>query len=137
MAKKSVFVCVQKDINQLIKWALQSFESRLDIMYFDNTPQLGVALADEDNCAMIILDSIVNDVSTLDFAKEIKNKKPSVNILLIASSGTSKETLVDAIQTKTISGVLMRPFTAQQVNDYIYKFCGFQKPTDSPWHAKK
>ena len=137
MAKKSVFVCVQKDINQLIKWALQSFESRLNIMYFDNTTQLGAALANEEDCSMIILDSIVNDVSTLDFAKEIKNKKSSVNILLIASSGTAKETLVEVIQAKVISGVLIRPFTAQQVNDYIYKFCGFQKPTDSPWHAKK
>lgn len=136
MAKKSIFVCMQKDINQLIKWALQNFESRLNIMYFDNTTQLGAALANEEDCSMIILDSIVNDVSTFDFAKETKKNKSSVNILLIASSGTPKESLVEAIQAKVISGVLIRPFTAQQASDYVYKFCGLQKPGEGLWYKK-
>lgn len=136
MAKKSILVCVQKDITQIIKWALQSFENRLNIMYFDTTTQLGAALAGEEDCSMIILDSIMNEASTLDFAKEVKSKKTSVNILLIASSVTPKETLVEAIQAKVISGVLIRPFTAQQVNDYVYKLCGLQKPGESIWYKK-
>ncbi|MBI3592769.1 MAG: hypothetical protein HY099_04740 [Nitrospirae bacterium] len=72
----------------------------------------------------------------LDFAKNVKQEKSFVKILLIVSSGTPKEEIVGIIQSKIVSGVLMRPFTAEQVSDYIYKLCGFQKPTDVPWYMK-
>lgn len=136
MSKKSVLVCVKKDIIHPISWSLREFEKQISVRYFDNTRQLGMVLGDVDNCCAVILDSIIGDESTLDFAKEIKNDKPSLKILLIVSSGTTKEEIVGLIQSKTVSGVLIRPFTAEQVSDYIYKLCGFQKPSEVPWYMQ-
>ncbi|BCB96936.1 hypothetical protein JZK55_18580 [Dissulfurispira thermophila] len=136
MAKKSVLVCVKKDIVHPISWALREFESQINIRYLDNTRQLGMVLGDIENCCAVILDSVIGDESTIDFAKEIKKDKPSLKILLIASSGTTKEEIVGLIQSKIVSGVLIRPFTAEQVSDYIYKLCGFQKPTETPWYMQ-
>lgn len=136
MAKRSVLVCVKKDIVHPISWALREFEKLINIRYFDTTRQLGMVIGDVENCCAVILDSIIGDESTLEFAKEIKHDKPSLKILLIASSGTTKEEIVDLIQSKTVSGVLIRPFTAEQVSDYIYKLCGFQKPSEVPWYMQ-
>ncbi|MEW5746127.1 MAG: hypothetical protein AB1805_11905 [Nitrospirota bacterium] len=136
MSKKAVLVCVKKDITHPISWALREFEGKINVRYVDNTRQLGMTLGDLDNCCTVILDSVIGEVSTLDFAKEIKNDKPSLRILLIASAGTTKEEIVGLIQSKIVSGVLIRPFTAEQVSDYIYKLCSFQKPEDVPWYMK-
>ncbi len=136
MIKKSVLVCVKKDIVHPISWALREFEKQISVRYLDNTKQLGMVLGDVENCCAVILDSNIGDESTLDFAKEIKHDKPSLKILLIASSGTTKEEIIGLIQSKIVSGVLIRPFTAEQVSDYIYKLCGFQKPSEVPWYMQ-
>ncbi|HAK89306.1 MAG TPA: hypothetical protein DHV16_05100 [Nitrospiraceae bacterium] len=136
MSKKLVLVCVKKDLVHPIGWALREFESSVKAKYFDTTKQLEAVIGDIENCCTLILDSVIKDESTVDFAKEIKSKNESLKILLIASSGTTNEELVGLIQAKTVSGVLMRPFTAEQVSDYIYKLCGFQKPTETPWYMQ-
>lgn len=136
MSKKSVLVCVKKDLTHPISWALREFEGRIIVKYLDNTKQLGKALGDEEDAPAVILDSNIGDESTLDFAKQVKSEKPSVKILLIVSSGTTKEEILGLVQSKVVSGILVRPFTAEQVSDYMYKLCGFHKPTEVPWYMK-
>ena len=46
-----------------------------------------------------------------------------------------RKRLVKLIQSKIVSGVLMRPFTAEQMSDNIHKLCGFQKK-DVPWYMQ-
>ncbi len=135
MSKKSVFVCVKRDLTHPVSFALKEFEGKLSLRYIDNTKQLGMALADITDGVTVILDSIMGDESTLEFAKNIKDEKPAVKFLLIVSSGTSKEEIVALIQSKIVSGVLMRPFTAEQMSDNIHKLCGFQKK-EVPWYMQ-
>lgn len=127
---------MQKDIIHPINWSLREFERLLNVRYFDNTNQLGMVLADDNTCCTLILDSIVGNISTLGFAKELKNDRPNIKILLIASSGIAKNELVDIIQAKIVNGMLVSPFTAEQISDHIYKLCNFQKPEDTPWYMK-
>ena len=39
--KKSVFVCVKRDLTHPVSFALREFEGKLNVRYFDNTKQLG------------------------------------------------------------------------------------------------
>lgn len=130
MGKKTIFVCVQKDIIHPINWSVKEFGNQIAVKYFDRMKQLGET--DED-CSVLILDSIISNEPTLDFARELKGKKPSVKILLVVSMGTTKEEIVEIIKLKIVSGVLIRPFTVEQVSDYIYKLCGIPKPAETPW----
>ncbi|MGD0282103.1 MAG: hypothetical protein ABSB95_07055 [Dissulfurispiraceae bacterium] len=132
MGNKSVFVCVQKDIVHPLNWSFREFDDRLAVKYFDKIKQLESTLANED-CSVLILDSMVANEPTLQFAMELKNNKPSIKIILAVSIGTKKEEIVDIINLKIVSGVLIRPFTVEQVSDYIYKLCGIPKPADIPW----
>ena len=132
MSKKSIFTCVQRDIVHPLNWSFKEFGDQITVKYFDKVKQLGDALETED-CSVLILDSIVSNEPTLDFAKELKNKKPSIKILLVVSIGTTKEEIMDIIKLKIVSGVLIRPFTVEQVSDYIIKLCGFPKPEETPW----
>lgn len=136
MAKKAIFVCTKRDIVHPISWALKEFEKLVNVRYFDTTAPLAVALADGESRCVVILDSVIANKSTIDFAKEIKQEKPSIRILLIASSETPKGDIVGIIQSKAVSGVLVRPFTVEQISNYIYKLCGFEKPSESPWYMQ-
>ena len=136
MAKKTVLVCVKKDLTHPIGWALKEFDGKISTRYLDNTKQLGMVLADTDDCCTVILDSTIGEESTLDFAKQIKGDKPELKILLIVSAGTTKEEIISLVQSKVVSGILVRPFTAEQMSDYIYKLCGFKKPTEVPWYMQ-
>lgn len=135
MSKKLIFVCVKRDLTHPVNFALKEFEGKLNVRYFDNTKLMGPALNKVAEACTIILDSIIADESTLEFAKTVKTDKPDVKILLIVSSGTSKEDVVALIQSKIVNGVLMRPFTAEQMSDNIYKLCGFQKK-EVPWYMQ-
>ncbi len=135
MSKKAIYVCVKRDLTHPVSFALREFEGRLSVRYFDNTKQLGSALATVTEACTVILDSIIADESTIAFAKSIKDEKPAVKFLLIVSSGMPKEEIVGLIQSKIVSGVLMRPFTAEQMSDNIHKLCGFQKK-DVPWYMQ-
>lgn len=135
MSKKLIFVCVKRDLTHPVSFALKEFEGKLSVRYFDNTKLMGPALDKVAEACTIILDSIIADESTLEFAKTVKNNKPDVKILLIVSSGTSKEDVVGLIQSKIVNGVLMRPFTAEQMSDNIHKLCGFQKK-EVPWYMQ-
>ncbi len=135
MAKKSVFVCVKRDLTHPVSFALREFEGMLNVRYFDSTKLLGPVLANVTEGCTVILDSIMADESTIEFAKGVKNEKPAVKFLLIVSEGTPKEEIVALIQSKIVSGVLMRPFTAEQMSDNIHKLCGFQKK-EVPWYMQ-
>ncbi len=135
MSKKAVFVCVKRDLTHPVSFALREFEGRLSVRNFDNTKQLGKALEEITEGVIVILDSTIGDESTLEFAKNSKEQKPDIKFLLIVSSGTSKEDIVKLIQSKIVSGVLMRPFTGEQMSDNIDKLCGFQKK-DVPWYMQ-
>jgi|SRR5208283_986854 len=135
MSKKLLFVCVKRDLTHPVSFALKEFEGKLNVRSFDNTKLLGAALADVTEGCTVILDSIMADESTVEFAKGVKNEKPAVKFLLIVSEGTPKEELVGLIQSKVVSGVLVRPFTAEQMSDNIYKLCGFQKK-EVPWYMQ-
>jgi DNA-binding NarL/FixJ family response regulator len=136
MSKKSVAVCVQKDLVQPITWALREFDDRLSIKFFDTTRLLGTALEKDPAVDVLILDSNFFNESTADFARTTKAEVPHMKILFIVSSGTTKEEIISIVQSKVVSGVLVRPFTAGQVSDYVRKLCSFEKAAEAPWYMQ-
>lgn len=136
MNKKHVFVCVQRDIVNSLNWSLKEFDKSLFVKYLDSANDLEKQFGAGHTCSVLILDSIMADKPTMDLAQKLKETHKHMKILLIVSSGTTKEELVQLIQTKVVSGVLIRPFTAQQVSDNIYKLCNFEKPSETPWYMQ-
>ncbi|HMK44885.1 MAG TPA: hypothetical protein VK445_12180 [Dissulfurispiraceae bacterium] len=136
MSKVQVFVCVQRDIVNSLSWSLKEFDKALAVKYLDSTNDLEKQFASGNTCSLLILDSMMADKPTVELAEHVKTEHPAVKILLIVSSGMTKEELVRLIQAKVVSGVLMRPFTADQVADNVYKLCGFQKPSETPWYMQ-
>jgi DNA-binding NtrC family response regulator len=136
MSKKSVYVCVQRDIVNSLNWSLREFEKNLTVKYFDTTADLEKQFTAGHACSLLILDSIMAGKPTIELAQKYKQEHPHMKVLLILSSGTTREELVQLIQTKAVSGVLVRPFTALQVSDNIYKLCNFEKPSETPWYMQ-
>lgn len=136
MAKVSIYVCVQRDILLPINWSLKAFDTAVAIKQFEKIHPLQTALENEDN-GILFLDSMIASESTLTFAQELKAKKPAIKIVLVVSLGTSKEEVIEIIKLKIVNGVLLRPFSAEQVSDYVYKLCGFEKPSENPWFVRK
>ncbi len=136
MTKKHVFVCVQRDIVNSLNWSLKEFDKVLAVKYLDSANELEKHFAAGHFCSVLILDSMMGDKSTIELAQKMKAEHNDIKILLILATGTTREDIVKLIQTKIVSGVLIRPFTAQQVADNIYKLCNFEKPSETPWYMQ-
>ncbi len=136
MNKKHVFICVQRDIVNSLNWSLKEFDRVLAVKHLDSANELEKHFAAGHFCSVLILDSMMGDKSTIELAQKMKAEHHDIKILLISATGTTKEDLVKLIQTKIVSGVLIRPFTAQQVADNIYKLCNFEKPSETPWYMQ-
>lgn len=136
MDKKNILVCVKKDILHPISWALREFEKMITVKYVDNTKQIDDLFVVGIDFCVLIIDSTIQDKSTFEYIKSFKDKYKQQRVLFIVSEGTKKEDIVELIKSRIISGVLIRPFTAEQISDYIYKLCGFQKPTEVPWYMQ-
>ncbi|MFQ3573216.1 MAG: hypothetical protein SNJ53_01120 [Thermodesulfovibrionales bacterium] len=136
MDKKNVLVCVKKDILHPIGWALREFEKMITVRYVDNTKQIDDLFDAGIGFCVLIIDSTLQDKSTFEYIKSFKDRHKNQRILYIVSEGTRKDEILELIKSKIVSGVLVRPFTAEQMSDYIYKLCGFQKPTEVPWYMQ-
>ena len=134
---KLILVCVNKDIAPSISYSMKEFEGKVTINYVHKIALLKEAVFREENLGALILDSNVEQVSTINVATEIKAERPNVKILFIASSDTSKDELIKCIQSKLFASVLVRPFTAEKLSDSIYSICGFEKPKPLWFESKK
>lgn len=134
-SKKVIYICVQKDVLHPISWTLKEFDKYVSARVFDKI----YALQKSDIlevASVLIIDSIVANESSRDLIQELKQKRPGLRILLLASVGTTKEELIEIIKMKIVNGVLVRPFTAEQLSDYIYKLCDIPKPSSVPWYMQ-
>ena len=116
---------------------MKEFEGKVTIKYVQKIALLRDAVLREDNLGALILDAQVDQTSTTDIAKQIKAERPNTKILFIASSDTSKDELIQCIQSKLFASVLVRPFTAEKLSDSIYTICGFEKPKSMWFDSKK
>jgi DNA-binding NtrC family response regulator len=136
MPMKLILVCVNKDIVPSISYSMKEFEGKVTLKYVPKISLLKEAVLREDSLGALILDANVDQISTTDIAKEIKAERPNTRILFIASSDTSKDELIQCIQSKLFAAVLVRPFTAEKLTDSIYTICGIEKPK-SMWFESK
>ncbi|MBF0345826.1 MAG: hypothetical protein HQL06_16560 [Nitrospirae bacterium] len=138
MTTKQLFVCSRKEIYRQLSFTLKEFDKQIDVTYFQRTAELETALEQEEICCLLILDSLVEKQSMFDLAKKIKSEKPSINILMLVPSDTTKDELIEIISTKVVCGVLLIPFTSQQVETYVARLCDIVKEEpDNPLLMKK
>lgn len=122
MERKLFWICVQSDILSPIDWCLQTFESTINAQRSDSLRVLRAAFSRTQPNALII-DSTIADESSLSFIEEVRKSHPELKILMMVSSHTTRDEVINAIKAKCVDGVLLRPFTAEQLTEYIIRFC--------------
>ncbi|MBF0536914.1 MAG: hypothetical protein HQL03_01530 [Nitrospirae bacterium] len=138
MATKQMFICCRKAIYQQLSLILKEYNKQVDVTYFARTADLEDALRRDEGCCMLMLDAVMEDRSIFELAKKIKEDSPYINTLLLVSSDTTKDELVEIISAKAVCGVLLIPFTSYQVESYMTKMCGIAKEEEaSPLPGKK
>lgn len=123
---------MQKDIKNTINWAVKDLSS-LSFHYFDHLYQIEKLIENERDFCGIIVDSKINDESSLTLLPKIREKSKS-KILLIVSTDTSKQDIVELIKNKLVDNVIIRPFNANQIVDAVAKLCAIEKPSEKPWY---
>jgi DNA-binding NtrC family response regulator len=130
--KKKIVVCVQKDINNAISWALKDL-SVISAQYVDHLFQLEKVIESNVGFCGVIIDSLIDGQSTIPFIQNLRDKS-KIKILLIISADTPKQEIVNLIQNKTVDNVIIRPFNANQIVDAVAKLCNIARPSETPWY---
>ncbi|HHW20160.1 MAG TPA: hypothetical protein PKV92_06995 [Thermodesulfovibrio thiophilus] len=130
--KKKVVICVQKDISNVVNWALKEL-TEVSTQYLDHLYQLEKTFeSDKDFCG-IIIDSFIDGESTIPFLEKLR-EKVKVKILLIISPDTAKQDIVKLIQEKKVDNVIIKPFNANQIVDAVAKLCNIARSSETPWY---
>ncbi|MBF0607089.1 MAG: hypothetical protein SFH39_10815 [Candidatus Magnetobacterium sp. LHC-1] len=138
MAVKQMFVCCRKSIYQQLSLIFKEYNKQVEVRYFGRTADLEEALGREEDCCMLMLDAVMEKRSIFELAIKIKQDNPAINTLLLVSSDTTKDELVEVIDAKAVCGVLLIPFTSSQVEDYITRICCLDREEEeNPLTAKK
>ncbi len=130
--KKKVILCLQKDITNVVNWALKDLTS-LSVQIYDHLHQLEKAIENTENFSLLVIDSFLDGQSTIPILRKIKEKS-KIKILLIIPQDTAKQELVELIQKKLVDNVIIRPFNANQIVEAVAKLCGIVKPSEKPWY---
>lgn len=130
--KKKVIVCVQKDIKNTVSWALKDL-SVVNPQYLDHLHQVEKILESPATECGIIIDSKINNESSIPLLYKIKDKS-KMRILLIVSSDMPKEEIVSLIKERKVDNVVVRPFNAKQLVDALAKICGIERPSEKAWY---
>lgn len=130
--KKKVIVCVQKDIKNTVSWALKDL-SIINPQYYDHLNQIEKLLESPTTECGIIIDSKINNESSIPLLYKIKDKS-KMKILLIVSNDMAKEEVVNLIKERKVDNVVVRPFSAKQLVDAISKVCGIDRPSEKAWY---
>lgn len=132
--KKKLLICVQRDISNVVNWALKDLTS-IDVNFLDHLHQLEKIFENELSFSAIVIDLYFGGQSTVPFLKKIKEKS-KMKILLIISKDTPKQEVVSLIQNKLVDNVLLRPFNANQLVEAVAKLCNIERPTETPWYMR-
>lgn len=130
--KKKIIVCVQKDIKNTINWALKDIPV-ISAQYFDHIYQIEKLFEGQMDFCGIIIDSKIDNESSISFLQTIRDKS-KIKILLIISADTPKQEIVKLIQDRMVDNVVIRPFNANQMVDAVAKICGIERSYEKPWY---
>ena len=130
--KKKIIVCVQKDIKNTINWALKDIPV-ISAQYFDHIYQIEKLFEGQMDFCGIIIDSKIDNESSIPFLQTIRYKS-KIKILLIISADTPKQEIVKLIQDRMVDNVIIRPFNANQMVDAVAKICGIERSSEKPWY---
>lgn len=136
MTKQNVFVVVAKDIQATLQWAMRELDKHLAPKYLDDLKHVKTLLKEGRGCNLIIVDYFIKNQPTLEDIKEIKANYPNIKVLLVLSASHPAGDVHNIVKTKLFAGIVLRPFSAEQLLEQIYKVCAIQKPQDTPWYMK-
>ena len=88
-AQKTIWLCVQKDITDSMKWILKEFQDHITIKQAGSEEELRKAIGTEA-ADVLILDARGLDMPVLAFMNELHKQKENLDTILIISRSIEK-----------------------------------------------
>ncbi|MBF0474088.1 MAG: hypothetical protein HQK91_00945 [Nitrospirae bacterium] len=119
MPKKVVNICVKPEMKSNFNYALENVNRFIDKEFHHHLVDAGKKIQITNGENILILDSSLENESPIEFARQLKKRSLKTKILLLISAGVPRTDIIGAIKDGVVSGALIMPFTAKQVEDYI------------------
>jgi DNA-binding NtrC family response regulator len=102
-----------------MNYALQNVNQFIEKEFYNHLVDAERKIKDIRGDNILVIDSTLENESPFEFARELKKSGLKTKILLLISSGVSRTDIIGAIKDGVVSGALLMPFTAKQMEDYI------------------
>jgi hypothetical protein len=129
VTKKIFFIYVSEDIDNAVKWSLKrDFTSLIVVKPYKTAGSLYKALQ-ENECHLLILDSLLVE-SVEEYVKKVRDAVPTIKTLIITQANAPDAEVNELTSIESVVGVVMRPFTPDQLNGCLYETFGFKKSVE-------
>ena len=122
VSDKTVYLCVNDDVMPFLKWTLNQCDRGLNLKRYENADK--IENMPTTGTGILIVDCPTMKGSPLINLQNLKNANPSLNVLLIAPAVINKEEAFTIIKERLVKGMLVQPFSAEVVCNYIDKIVG-------------
>jgi hypothetical protein len=120
---KKICLYVNYETQTFLNWTIREYTHNLSVMNCRRTDTIEKVL-ESKNINIIFLDLPPENEPIVDYLRKIMDDNPSINILLIVPPTINKDEAMQVIREKLVKGILVQPFSAEVVCNYISKING-------------
>jgi len=118
MSNKTIYVCGEEKLLNLLKWILREFNEEVTILQSGSEEKLQLDL--DKHFDILFLDSETPTKPVVEFLRDIHRRKPALKTILVVFPANREEVMA-IIKENLVRGVVVRPFTAEVVCNYVGK----------------
>jgi hypothetical protein len=117
---KTICLYVSDEIQTFLKWSIRQYTKNMNIAYCRKTDRLEAVLKAKD-VNILFIDLPPQNEPVAPYLKKIIENNPEVNILLVVPPTINRDEAMQVIREKLVKGILVLPFSAEVVCNYINK----------------
>jgi|WetSurMetagenome_2_1015567.scaffolds.fasta_scaffold00518_19 hypothetical protein len=119
-SSKTICLYVNDEIQTFLRWSIREYTKNINIAHCRKTDKIDKVLGSK-KIHILFIDLPPQNESVASYLKKIMDDNPAINILLIVPPTINRDEAMQVIRGKLVKGILVQPFSAEVVCNYINK----------------
>jgi len=119
-SSKTICLYVNDEIQTFLRWSIREYTKNINIAHCKKTDRIDKVLGSK-KIHILLLDLPPQNEPVSAYLKKIMDDNPAINILLIVPPTIDRDEAMQVIREKLVKGILVQPFSAEVVCNYINK----------------
>jgi len=119
-SSKTICLYVNDEIQTFLRWSIREYTKNMNVAFCRKTDNIEKVLGSK-KINILFIDLPPRSEPVASYLRKIMENNPAINILLIVPPTVNRDDAMQVIREKLVRGILVQPFSAEVVCNYINK----------------